>query len=165
MKVIDGVSNLEFNYSENTEAARAATVTVTASDGTIEASVELSISQLGGIVDATAADINAAEDGPAEYRLTGYISEDTGSEYGNIYIKDYTGEVYVYGVLDENGESKQWANMGIKAGDIITVVVPSLHTTEIPGSRMSPSRTTRLLPMRPFQSSSRLKSPRMYGTA
>lgn len=124
VKVIDGVSNLEFNYSENTEAARAATVTVTASDGTIEASVELSISQLGGIVDATAAEINAAEDGPAEYRLTGYISEDTGSEYGNIYIKDYTGEVYVYGVLDENGESKQWANMGIKAGDIITVVGP-----------------------------------------
>lgn len=124
VKVIDGVSNLEFNYSENTEAARAATVTVTASDGTIEASVELSISQLGGIVDATAAEINAAEDGPAEYRLTGYISEDTGSEYGNIYIKDYTGEVYVYGVLDENGESKQWANMGINAGDIITVVGP-----------------------------------------
>ena len=97
---------------------------VTASDGTIEASVELSISQLGGIVDATAAEINAAEDGPAEYRLTGYISEDTGSEYGNIYIKDYTGEVYVYGVLDENGESKQWANKGINAGDIITVIGP-----------------------------------------
>ena len=124
VKVIDGVSNLEFNYSENTEAARAATVTVTASDGTIEASVELSISQLGGIVDATAAEINAAEDGPAEYRLTGYISEDTGSEYGNIYIKDYTGEVYVYGVLDENGESKHWPDMGINAGDIITVIGP-----------------------------------------
>lgn len=124
VKVIDGVSNLEFNYSENTEAAREAIVTVTASDGTIEASVELSISQLGGIVDATAAEINAAEDGPAEYRLTGYISEDTGSEYGNIYIKDYTGEVYVYGVLDENGESKHWPDMGINAGDIITVIGP-----------------------------------------
>lgn len=122
VKVIEGVSNLEFNYSENAGAARAAAVTVTASDGTIETSVELSISQLGGIVDATAAEINAAEDGPAEYRLTGYISKDEGSEYGNIYIKDYTGEVYVYGVLDENGESKQWNNMGISEGDIITVV-------------------------------------------
>lgn len=122
VKVIDGVSNLEFNYSENPEGARSATVTVTASDGTVETSVELTISQLGGIVDATAAEINAAEDGPAEYRLTGYISEDEGSEFGNIYIKDYTGEVYVYGVLDENGESKQWFNMGIEEGDIITVV-------------------------------------------
>ena len=86
--------------------------------------MELEIVQLGGVVDATAAEINAAEDGPAEYRYTGYLREVASDLYGNLYVTDYTGEVYVYGVLDENGESKQWANMGINAGDIITVVGP-----------------------------------------
>ena len=132
VKVIDGVSNLEFNYSENTEAARAATVTVTASDGTVEASVELSISQLGGIVDATAAEINAAEDGPAEYRLTGYISEDTGSEYGNIYIKDYTGEVYVYGVLVTDATLSEFIAAEV-AEDVwyrLTGTVNNIYNTE-----------------------------------
>lgn len=124
VKMIDGESNLEFNYSENPEASRSVIVTVTASDGTNETSVELEIVQLGGVVDATAAEINAAEDGPAEYRYTGYLREVDNDLYGNLYVTDYTGEVYVYGVLDENGESEQWANMGINAGDIITVVGP-----------------------------------------
>ena len=86
------------------------------------------VSHVAGAVDpaapikATAAEINAAEDGSTKYQLTGYISNDTGSEYGNIYVKDATGEVYVYGVVTESGESKQWLTMGINAGDIVTLV-------------------------------------------
>ena len=74
--------------------------------------------------EATAAEINAAADGDTQYRLTGYIREVANDLYGNLYVTDFSGEVYVYGVLDENGESKQWANMGIDEGDIITVVGP-----------------------------------------
>lgn len=98
-------------------------VFITEKDG-VEYKAVTSLSQTGSIIEATAAEINAAEDGETLYRLTGYISGDKGSEYGNIYIKDATGEVYVYGVLDAEGNSKQWFNMGIKQGDIVTVIAP-----------------------------------------
>lgn len=98
-------------------------VFVTEKDG-VEYKAVTSLSQTGSIIEATAAEINAAEDGETQYRLTGYISGDKESEYGNIYIKDATGEVYVYGVLDAEGQSKQWFNMGINKGDIVTVVGP-----------------------------------------
>lgn len=98
-------------------------VFVTKKDG-VEYKAVASLSQTGSIIEATAAEINAAEDGETQYRLTGYISGDKESEYGNIYIKDATGEVYVYGVLDSEGQSKQWFNMGINKGDIVTVVGP-----------------------------------------
>lgn len=96
---------------------------VTVSKG-VEYKAITSLSQIGAIIEATAAVINAAADGDTQYRLTGYISGDKGSEYGNIYVKDATGEVYVYGVLDAEGKSKQWLTMGINAGDIVTVVGP-----------------------------------------
>ena len=101
------------------------TVTFTTKDDDgKEYTTEQSFFQKGSIIDATAAEINAAADGDTQYRLTGYIREVANDLYGNLYVTDFSGEVYVYGVLDENGESKQWANMGIDEGDIITVVGP-----------------------------------------
>ena len=97
------------------------------------------VSHVAGAVDpaapvkATAAEINAAEDnGPTKYQLTGYVSSITNTQYGNLYIKDATGEVYVYGIKD-------WANKTINEGDIITVVSyktsykgsPQLQTAEL----------------------------------
>ena len=79
------------------------------------------VSHVAGAVDpaapvkATAAEINAAEDGSTKYQLTGYVSSIKNTQYGNLYIKDATGEVYVYGIKD-------WANQTINEGDIITVV-------------------------------------------
>ena len=79
------------------------------------------VSHVAGAVDpaapvkATAAEINAAEDGSTKYQLTGYVSSIQNTTYGNLYIKDATGEVYVYGIKD-------WANKTINVGDIITVV-------------------------------------------
>jgi DNA/RNA endonuclease YhcR with UshA esterase domain len=79
------------------------------------------VSHVAGAVDpaapvkATAAEINAAEDGSTKYQLTGYVSSIKNTQYGNLYIKDATGEVYVYGIKD-------WANKTINEGDIITVV-------------------------------------------
>ncbi len=119
---VDGTTvTVTFNAAANNLGDRKTTVTFTTeADGKTYTSIA-EIAQKGAILEKTAAEINAAADGETIYRLTGYISGDKGSEYGNIYIKDYTGEVYVYGVLDAEGQSKQWFNMGIKAGDIVTV--------------------------------------------
>lgn len=74
--------------------------------------------------DATAADINAAADGNTPYRISGYVSSIADTTYGNLYISDYTGTVYVYGTLDAEGKSKNFASLGISAGDIVTVTGP-----------------------------------------
>lgn len=84
------------------------------------------------IVDANAAAINAAADGETKYRITGYVSSIANDVYGNLYLKDATGEVYVYGVLDAEGNSKNFSSLGIKAGDIITVVGPKTSYNNAP---------------------------------
>lgn len=66
-------------------------------------------------------DVHSAADGQV-CNLTGYITSVVNETYGHLYIKDATGEVNIYGVLDAEGNSKQWASMGIKAGDIVQVV-------------------------------------------
>ena len=86
--------------------------------------VSYTFTQKGAIIETTIDNILAAADGNTQYRTTGYITKDKGNDYGNIYIKDATGEIYVYGVLDSKGQSKQWKTMGISEGDIVTVVGP-----------------------------------------
>ena len=114
-----------FQAAYNSLGDRNVTVTFTTKDDDgKEYTTEQSFFQKGSIIDATAAEINAAADGDTQYRLTGYIREVANDLYGNLYVTDFSGEVYVYGVLDENGAEKQWGNMGIDEGDIITVVGP-----------------------------------------
>ena len=74
--------------------------------------------------DVDAATINAAPDGPAKYRITGYISEMINTTYGNYHVADATGSVYVYGTLDADGKQKNFGSFGISEGYIITVVGP-----------------------------------------
>ena len=81
--------------------------------------------QEGAIIDATAAEINAAEDGAVQYRLTGVVSKIANTKYGNLYIKDATGEVFVYGTND-------FAASGIEEDDIITVVGPKTSHNDAP---------------------------------
>ncbi len=116
----DGSATVTFYATANEGAARSTTVTFTTTSGGESYSTEATISQAGSIVDATAAEINAAEDG-GTYRITGYISSMDNTTYGNYYITDYTGTVYVYGTLDADGNSKNWSSLGINEGDIITV--------------------------------------------
>ncbi len=75
------------------------------------------------VMTSTASEIHAGIVG-GRYAMTGYISAVDGAEWGNYYLRDYTGAVYVYGTLNEAGESKKFAEMGINEGDIVTVVGP-----------------------------------------
>ena len=80
---------------------------------------------LQGIIDINAAGVNAKADGSTRYRVTGYIHSIVGNEnYGNMYLVDYSDTVYVYGTLDAEGKSGNFPSLGIKAGDIVTVVGP-----------------------------------------
>ena len=115
---------VKISLQPNTAGDRTGAVAFSSSKGASTSSVTYNFTQEGAIIDATAAEINAAEDGATVYRYTGYITRDTGSDYGNIYVKDATGEVYCYGVLNEAGETQKWKEMGIDVGDIVTVTGP-----------------------------------------
>lgn len=117
-------ASVKFNVAANPEGKRKAEIVIKTVSGGKDYTAQFTLTQDGAIIDATVAEVLKAEDGLTQYRVSGYISKDKKSEFGNIYIKDATGEIYVYGVLDAKGQSKQWNNMGIHEGDIITVVGP-----------------------------------------
>lgn len=69
----------------------------------------------------TAAEFNALEDNDEVfYTVSGKVKSIANETYGNVYIEDETGEVYIYGILNWNGESKKFSELGIKVGDKIT---------------------------------------------
>ena len=70
------------------------------------------------IVDATIAEFLAAEKSGTQYRISGAVTSIAKAEYGNVYIKDATGEVYVYGI----GQKGEFETMGIEVGDIVTLI-------------------------------------------
>jgi DNA/RNA endonuclease YhcR with UshA esterase domain len=77
--------------------------------------------QKGAIIETTADKINAAADGETVYRITGVVKSIANGKYGNIYIADYTGEVYVYGTYDAEGNRFDAFATPVKEGDIVTV--------------------------------------------
>lgn len=84
---------------------------------------------------ATAAEFNALADGSDLYVISGKITQivmdksdaTKYNKYGNFYVEDATGTVYVYGLVPSStGASGQdlLTKLGVKVGDVITVVGP-----------------------------------------
>lgn len=84
-------------------------------------SVPYEFVQEGAIIETTADVINAAADGETLYRITGCVKSIASSKYGNLYLSDYTGEVYVYGSYDAEGNRFDAFATPVQEGDIITV--------------------------------------------
>ncbi len=113
-----------FCAAANAGGDRSTTLEFITTSGGKEYSATTTLAQKGAIIETTVDKILAAEDGATQYKVTGYITKVTNTKYGNYYIKDATGEVLVYGTLDASGASAKFADMGINAGDIVTVVGP-----------------------------------------
>ena len=71
---------------------------------------------------STCADVIAGEDGKI-YRIKGVCTSIANTVYGNWYIDDGTGVVYVYGTLYQ-GATKQFEKHGLEVGDIVTIEGP-----------------------------------------
>lgn len=72
---------------------------------------------------ATCAEVLAGPDAKT-YMVTGTVTKISNTSYGNFYLADNTGEVYIYGTLDKNGKEKNFASLGIDEGDEVTVSGP-----------------------------------------
>ena len=112
------VPTVTFHALANTGGDRSATVVFKTTDGKKNYTSEMTLIQKGAIVAATMAEFLAAEVGDTQYRLTGVITKVANKTYGNVYIADYTGEVYVYGI----GAKGDFEKLGLKEGDVVTLV-------------------------------------------
>lgn len=53
--------------------------------------------------------------------LTGVITSVEKEDFGNLYMQDETGSLYVYGVLTPEGESKKFSTLGADVTDTMTI--------------------------------------------
>lgn len=116
---IDGSSpTVTFRVAANNGGDRSTNIVFKTFDGKKEYSCKQALSQKGAIVAATVKEFLAAPVGDTQYRLTGVITKVARAEYGNVYIADYSGEAYVYGI----GAKGDFEKLGLKEGDIVTLV-------------------------------------------
>lgn len=73
------------------------------------------------VVTITIGEFLTKPDGPQKYQITGTVTSIKNTTYGNLYLNDGTGEVYVYGMLDRDGNTKNFGSLGIGVGDVVTV--------------------------------------------
>ncbi len=111
-------SAVTFKAAANTGGDRSATIVFKTYSDNKEYTSQTTIYQKGSIQEVCVADFLAAPVGDAQYRLTGVIMNVANESYGNCTIRDYSGEVYVYGI----GAKGDFGKLGLKAGDIVTLV-------------------------------------------
>nr|WP_293552346.1 BACON domain-containing protein [Prevotella sp.] len=110
-------AEITFHANANAGGARSSSIDFTSTKGKQSSTVTAKVYQLGSIVECSIADFNKAEKGSTVYRLTGVITKVANAKYGNFYIKDATGETYIYGI----GEMGDFQKKGLKVGDIVTL--------------------------------------------
>jgi hypothetical protein len=108
-------SVVKFNAAANAGGDRGTTLTFHTTDGTKDYSAQTTLTQKGAIINASVAQFIAAAVGTTQYRLKGVITSISDAATGKLNIRDYSGEVYVYKIVD-------FATKGLKVGDIITIV-------------------------------------------
>ena len=135
-----GVSILSTDVSTNVPLQRNYLTSVTGSLLTVGLDVSVDITddfsgelsdeedEEDEILEVTVAEFLEAEDSETQkYQLTGVVTSITSTTYGNLYLKDDTGSVYVYGVVSTDlgygyTNDKSFADLGVTAGDTLTIV-------------------------------------------
>ena len=111
---IGTASEITFQATPNEKGDRSTTLTFSTVSGGKSYTSQATITQLGAIVDCSVAEFNAAEVGTTTYRITAVVSSINNASKGRFYIKDYSGETYVYNMSG-------FEATGIKVGDIVTL--------------------------------------------
>lgn len=78
---------------------------------------------LSTISTATCAEVIAGPDSKT-YQVKGKCTSIANTTYGNWYLDDGTGQIYIYGTLDAKGAEKNFLSLGIEVGDEVVVQGP-----------------------------------------
>ncbi len=129
-------SNIEWlTISSTSGSAGESTLTFSAESAIDGRKAELSIqcgdetqliNVIQGLTTIAPATCQQVIDGPDSktYQVTGVVTSITNTTYGNWYLEDETGSIYIYGTLDSKGGEKNFLSWGLEAGDEITVQGP-----------------------------------------
>ncbi len=113
---INGTTNVvTLLVAPNSGGNRSTNISFVTSDGKKTYTAEQAIVQKGAILEVSVADFNAAPVGDTQYRITGVISSIYNASRGRFYVKDWSGETYIYNLAD-------FEATGAKVGDIVTLV-------------------------------------------
>ncbi|MBR1521488.1 MAG: chitobiase/beta-hexosaminidase C-terminal domain-containing protein [Bacteroidaceae bacterium] len=83
------------------------------------------------ITHITIAEFLSNADTNTTYELTGVVTEIVNTTYGNLYIQEGDATIYIYGVLDADGASKNFESLNVEKGDTLTITgVYSLYKDE-----------------------------------
>ena len=76
---------------------------------------------------STIAEVMAGNDGQT-FRVRGTVTTISNTNYGNLYVQDETGTIYIYGLFNAKGQYPKdaggWNTFGVESGDVITVQGP-----------------------------------------
>src|SRR5574344_67611 len=112
-----------------TFSAEGTSKTRTASDLAINVAGKvqlINVAQSIGITpvsNATCAEVIAGADGKT-YRVSGTVTSIVHTVYGNWYLTDATGQIYIYGTLDKNGAEQKFTSLGLEVGDNVVIEGP-----------------------------------------
>ena len=81
------------------------------------------IQGLSKISPAKVSEVNAGPDGKT-FQVTGVCTSIANTDYGNWYITDNTGSLYIYGTLDAKGATRNFKSLNLEVGDEVTVEGP-----------------------------------------
>ncbi len=124
MKGDAGTSTIEFS-AEQTYDGRSAEVLLVLADSSTTQRINV-IQGVSTVSSVTCAEVLAGPDSKT-YQVTGVITAIANlTPYGNFYMNDGTGEIYIYGTADKDGKTKNGAleSYGIGVGDQVTVQGP-----------------------------------------
>nr|WP_319398202.1 BACON domain-containing carbohydrate-binding protein [uncultured Carboxylicivirga sp.] len=107
-------SVVTFKAAANEGDDRETTLTFRTKEGDKEYSSQTSLIQ-NGYKEVSIAEFLDAEVGSTKYRLSGLISKIDDATSGKLYLKDFSGETYVYKIPD-------FASKNLKEGDYIVIV-------------------------------------------
>lgn len=107
------------SFSADAATGRTATVAVSCGGNVQEINV---IQGIAEVSKATCAEVIAGADSKT-YLVTGTCVGIANTNYGNWYLDDGTGQIYIYGTVNAAGQYA-WSSFGIEVGDEVTVQGP-----------------------------------------
>lgn len=77
--------------------------------------------QTGDVKHITIAEFLSKADTETTYELTGTVKNIVNTTYGNFDLVEGDASIYIYGLLDKDGNAKNFASLGISEGDEVTL--------------------------------------------
>ncbi len=106
-------------HADGTPSYREATIKIKVGDKFQHITVAQGVNMVS---EATCAQVIAGPDGK-NFIVEGVCVSIANTQYGNWYLEDKTGQIYIYGTVDAEGKYN-WTSFGIEEGDVVKVKGP-----------------------------------------